>query len=184
MKELIKYKHYFIVIAAILMATYVTDPLWLLYQEQKETLALSEKRTEKAQALVANRDELEALFTQLKEDNTKAASLLFTENTEGEYKLAVQNNLEEILSSAGCTLNIISWDEAAQTLSQIESRNVKVDLSGSPLCLAKTVRLVESNKPLLRIERYAYGARGWYGQISESLEVELTVKSWRKVQSK
>ncbi|RXF02887.1 hypothetical protein [Pseudoalteromonas sp. PS5] len=184
MKELIKYKHYLIFIVVILGATYITDPLWLLYQEQKETLALSKKRTEKALALVANRDELEAKFSQLNQESSKANALLFSQVSEGEYKLAVQNTLEEILSNAGCTLNVVDWEEAAQVSAYVQSKSIKVDFSGSPLCLAKTVRLIESNTPALRIERYAYGARGWYGKFSERLEAELTVKSWRKVQGK
>ncbi|KAF7775482.1 hypothetical protein PCIT_a1684 [Pseudoalteromonas citrea] len=181
MNEIKKYKHYLIVLTAVLFALYVTEPLWLMLNKQKETLLLSDVRIAKAQRLMRNKEQLDAQLQQLIQDAEKVPSLVFVDASEGEYKLSVQTKIEAILQSAGCKLNILNWDESAQILNNLEAKSVKVDFSGSPLCLAKTFRAVENSQPVLRIVKYAYGARGWYGKINENLEAEITIKSWRKV---
>ncbi|NOU51807.1 hypothetical protein HG263_14815 [Pseudoalteromonas sp. JBTF-M23] len=180
MKELIKFKHYFIVLGAILFATYITDPLWNLYLQQSESLALSNARIDKVSSLLDNKSQLIDALGVLEAQTEQVSELVFTQATEGEYKLTVQKAIENILTESNCKLNILNWSDATQILEGMSAKVVDIELSGGPLCIAKSMRLLEAHKPIIRIEKYAFGARGWFGRISENLEVEISVKTWRK----
>lgn len=178
MSSLHQYKNYFTVIAALMFALYVTDPILLKHQELTETLALNNARAEKMLNLLNNSSELAGQVAQAEQGLAKVKSYFYREDNEGSFQLAVQQQLESVFKDSGCELQSLNWVGKVEINQQIDRWRVKVSFVGKPSCLVKLTRGVESQVPAIRFYHYSYGAQGWQGKPQETLSGDVELMAW------
>ncbi|WP_404341345.1 hypothetical protein [Pseudoalteromonas mariniglutinosa] len=182
MQELEKYKHYFIVVAALLLALYVTDPLWLSYQELKQQNSMQQKRANKLDELLKQQD---TLTEQLEVAQTYAEQLLpyvFINNSESDFKLAAQQLIEKTFDSVECEIDRLGWQGQTPLNDKIVQWRLNVRFKGSSLCVLKITKQLELLTPLVRFTEYNYTGRSWAGKPNERLTGDIDILMWNNQQ--
>ena len=174
-----KYQHYLIVTCALLVALYVTDPLWQTHLELKETASLAEKRASKMNNLLSHIDALELELAKAAKANELVAESFYRSDNEGELKLAVQQKINVLFEKANCSIDTVSWQGDTQVTSNIDKWRFKISFNGPPVCLVKLTRSIEAEKPVIRFENYSLGNRdSWQGQPSSRLNGSIELAVW------
>lgn len=178
--EIIKYKHYLIVLAALLVANYVIVPLSELHDEQKLNLQLLSKQYEKTQSLMGNQD---TLTEKLADSNKQIALLdkvLFIDSSEAQFKLAAQSLVEKTLLDGKCDIERIGFIGNTQVNKSIERWLMEVRLKGDINCLTYTTRTLESLSPHIEINEYNFNHRSLTENVSGKLNAQIQLNVWYK----
>lgn len=179
--ELLKYKHYLFLLSALLVANYLLVPLTEWQLEQQEGLRLLQKKQLKTNALVSSSDS----FTQENERLTKyldsSLHYLFTQRSEAEFKLAAQTKIEQLLQNSDCNISRIGFKGSQQVLPNVEKWHLEVRYKGDALCLLRTTRALETEKPYINIEEYTYNARSFDKSVQADFNATLKVSVWHKI---
>ncbi|WMN61210.1 hypothetical protein NI389_07460 [Pseudoalteromonas xiamenensis] len=179
MKYIKKYSYYISLTAALLFYVYITEPLYSFSEELISNYRLQSKRLTKTEDLL---DKAGMVGEELsKAQNNKAAmeAFFFGAETEGQFKLQIQQQLDQLFKQSECRLDTLTWLEGDVLSENIRQWKVKIEFQGSPLCSIKLTRLIEESTPSLEIEHYAFGGQNWTGVISEVLNGEFTINVWR-----
>jgi hypothetical protein len=178
--DLLKYKHYLLLLLALLVANYLLVPLTELQSEQQQGLSLLQKKQQKTNALLNGGDitsqERALLATYLKNSH----HFLFVQESEATFKLAAQSQVEALLTSAGCDISRIGFKGNQQILPKVQKWYIEMRYKGDADCLIKTTRALESAKPYINIEEYSYGARGFDKTAKAEFNASLKVSVWHK----
>lgn len=180
MESLNKYKHYFIVLAALLFYLYVTEPLYEERIALNDKLVLSEKRVEKTALLLSQVDEISEKSGILETEKARLNDYIFDEALEGAFKVKVQTLVNEQFQNANCQVSTFVWRDKESLTSTLSSWLFEVQFTGTLLCIAQVTRLLESQEPLLRVKEFAHGGRLWTGKSTELLDGEMVLKVWQK----
>jgi hypothetical protein len=178
--DLLKYKHYLILLAALLLANYVTVPLWDLQQEQKQALILLNKQVTKIEKLLSGKDNFSQ---QLKEINKLQESIepfIFQQGTEAEFKLVAQQQLEALLVESKCNMERVNWLSSTAVNNELTRWRLELRYSGTPACMIKTTRALGKVQPLMRIQDFTFSADPITGQASDTITTMLTMTLFHK----
>jgi hypothetical protein len=182
--DLLKYKHYLLLLLALLLANYLLVPLTVLKSEQQITVNLLQKQLSKTNALlnggVISSIEKDQLITYLKSSH----DYIFLQESEAEFKLAAQTQVEAILKSSGCDVSRLGFKGNQKILPEIQKWYMEIRYKGDVECLINTTRAFETAKPYINIEEYNYNVRGFDKKAEAELNATLNVSVWYKVNKK
>lgn len=109
MQELIKYKHYLLVIGLLVLAKFVWVPLWETKEQNWQQQASNQQNLNKTLALLALKQEM-AEKQQLMADSLAIAESKFANtNDVTSYKLQAQSELESLFQQNQLTISSSSW---------------------------------------------------------------------------
>lgn len=177
--NVLKYQHYLIVLAALLVANYITSPLWEYQKEQRAEIQLLDKQVSKIERLINNQALFDKQFTNVKENETAIAHYIFQENDEAKFKLQVRLALEKILTTAKCDVDRITWKYSAPINSSLKKWSLEARFKGNPACMITTTRLLGSYEPLMRVDDFSYRTRKLNGQVSNKISARLMLNIWQ-----
>ena len=182
--DLLKYKHYLLLLLALLLANYLLVPLTELQSEQQLTLSLLQKKQYKSNAMLSgdgvSSQEREQLLNYLK----KSHDYLFVQESEADFKLAVQTQVEVLLTSSGCDISRIGFKGNQQIFPKVQKWHMEIRYKGDVDCLIKTTRALETVKPYINIEEYSYGSRAFDKTAQGLFNATLKVSVWYKANVK
>jgi len=182
-KEINKYRHYLLIIGALVIANYLIVPLSDWQVELKQNLALLEKQEGKVSNLIHNQAKLE---TQLNESNEIIKQLnaaLFLMPSEGEFKLSVQAIIEKAMIDAGCTIERIGFKGSNEVTANVVRWTMEIRYQGDIGCMTKATRALESFSPLIDIVSYNMNHRGLTEDLTGDLSGRMNIGIWNKVGS-
>ncbi len=182
--DLLKYKHYLLLLLALLLANYFLVPLAELQVEQQNTLNSLQKKQAETNALIESGDDFSQVNEQLTAYLKNSYDYLFTQKSEADFKLTAQTQIEQILQSAGCDISQIGFKGNQQILPKIQKWHMEVRYMGDANCLVKTTRALETTKPYINIEEYGYSTRGFDKTAQAKFNATLKVSVWYKVNAK
>jgi len=180
--DLLKYKHYFIAIAALLVGLYITDPLWISYKELTQTKALNSVRANKLSSLLTQQTQLQQQLVRAKELSESIAPYIFNKTTESDFKLKAQQAVEQALKQANCNLERVEWQGKVQLTPNLEQWLLTIRFNGAPLCLVAATKAIELLKPTVRFKKYAYNGRGFTGNPTENISADIDLIMWNNTQ--
>ncbi len=178
--DILKYKHYLLLLLALLLANYLLVPLTELQNDQQLNFSLLQKKQQKTNALLSgvgiSSKKRAELATYLENSN----HYLFLQESEASFKLAAQSQVEALLTSSGCDISRIGFKGSQQILPKVHKWNIEMRYKGDAECLIKTTRALETAKPYINIEEYSYGARGFDKTVKAEFNASLVVSVWYK----
>lgn len=178
--QLLKYKHYLLIILALLVINHVVLPLAEWQNEQGQYKNLLEKKQLKTAELLNDQTENEEVNQQLIEYLTHADKYLYNQKSEAEFKLSAQTQIESILNSADCQIQVIGFQGNQQILPRVQKWHMEIRYKGDANCLMKTTRGIESASPNINIEGYSYGVRSFDKNVKVDFNALLKVSVWYK----
>lgn len=176
-----KYQHLLLITAGLLVALYIVEPLWLWRDELKQSYQLQSVRADKGQYLLEQQSKLDAEIANSAEAAEKLQSLIFQQLGEGDFKLAVQKQLEQIISASRCEFDRLAWRGETAVSEDMLRWHVDIRFSGSPLCLTEVTRKLEMQSPLIRVAKYKYQGREWQGAANENINAEIELMVWQSL---
>lgn len=179
-KELLKYKNYLLVLLALLVASYVIEPLVELQQGQQQSLALLKKKQSRTLSLMGNKQDFEKVNLQLLTYLTHSDDYLFKQKNTAEFKQTAQSQIETLLQSADCAIERIGFKGSQQILPNIEKWHMEIRYKGDVNCLINITRALETAKPYINIEEYNYNARNFDKKAQADFNARLIVTVWYK----
>jgi len=182
MAELIKYKHYLIVTAALIFGLYITEPLMLAYDELKQTNTLNQKRETKLTALLSEQQVLAEQLALAEQNKTKLQALMFNKPSESDFKLTAQTLLESTLEPVNCSIERVAWRGETPINENISQWRLNVRFNGDALCVVKATKKLESLTPLIRFAEYNFTSREWNGSTTQSLTGDIDLIMWNNRQ--
>lgn len=182
MAELIKYKHYLIVTAALIFALYITEPLMLMYDELKQTNELNQKREVKLTELLAQQQTLAEQLELAESNASKVKPYLFNKASESEFQLAAQTLVEKTFSASDCSIDRVAWQGKIVINEHINQWRLNIRFKGESLCVVNVTKQLETLAPLLRFAEYNYTSRDWAGNPQQSLTGDIDLIMWNNQQ--
>lgn len=182
--DLLKYKHYLLLLLALLLANYVLVPLTELQVEQQNALNLLQKKQAKTNTLIESGDDFSQVNEQLTAYLKNSHDYLFTQKSEADFKLTAQTQIEQLLQTAGCDISRIGFKGNQQILQKVQKWHMEIRYKGDADCLVKTTRALETTKPYINIEEYSYSARAFDKAAQAKFNATLKVSVWYKANAK
>lgn len=182
--DLLKYKHYLLLLLALLLANYVLMPLTELQVEQQNTINLLQIKQAKTNALIEHGDGFSQVNKQLTAYLKNSHDYLFTQKSEADFKLTAQTQIEQLLQTSGCDISRIGFKGNQQILPKVQKWHMEVRYKGDADCLVKTTRALETTTPYINIEEYNYSARGFDKTAKAKFNAKLNVSVWYKANAK
>jgi hypothetical protein len=179
--ELLKYKHYLLLLSALLLANYLVVPLAELQSEQQSALNLLQKKQDKTKDLLGRGNLSSKDSEQLAIYLKNADEYLFMQKNEASFKLSVQTQVESQLKSSGCTISRIGFNGNQQILPRVQKWHMEIRYKGDAECLVKTTRALETIKPYINIEEYSYAAKGFDKTVQAVFNATMKVSVWYKI---
>lgn len=175
-KDLLKYKHYFIALGALLFYLYITEPLFISILEQKNQIDLNEKKLSKINGMIESEAQIISLLNDNELKLKNAESFFYKSESESEFKLELQKQIEEILQEANCEIETLDWNGKVD-LENLYRWNLNLRYQGNPACIIQASRKIESLLPIVNINNYRYTARRINGAVRTKITaiLELTI---------
>ena len=176
--EFVRYKHYLLLIVALVIANYVVLPLSEWQQEQQRSYALLEKRSVKTENLIRNKQSFNIESEKLSNDVANISKFIYTDKDEAKFKLNAQSKLEKILNDADCQIDRIGFKGSTVVDEKLSNWRVEVRYTGDAVCLTKTFRLIESANPIFNIVTYNANHREFKAEANGNFVVVLNLNAW------
>lgn len=177
--DLLKYKHYIIVIVALAFVNFVLEPLWISITELQQKVYLNEVKVQKVTNVIAAKNEIDKQHGLLSIRTLQLQPYLFPASTEAEFKLSAQGKVETILADAQCSVERIGWKARSNIEQSLVRWTLEARYRGNPNCALMASRGFESAQPLIRIESYSYGGKEVSGNKSNQMVIALTLVMWQ-----
>ena len=177
-QEANNYKHYFIVLVALLIANYVVMPLSDWQVEQQQKYSLLKKRSSKIELLVENKEQYDAEFVKIDTDVEKITQYIYTDSEEAKFKLLAQSKIEKILKDSECNVDRIGFKGNTIIDDSLSKWRVEIRFNGDAVCMTKTVRLLESSTPKFNINNYNANHRGFDNNAAGSFVTVMNLDAW------
>lgn len=181
--DLLKYKHYFIAIAALLVGLYITDPLWISYNELTQTKVLNSVRASKLSSLLTQQTQLQQQLEHAKKLSENITPYMFNQTTESDFKLKAQQKVEQSLKLAKCNLERVEWQGKVQLTPSLEQWLLTIRFNGAPLCLVTATKAIELLKPTVRFKEYTYNGRSFTGNPTDNINADVDLIMWNNTQT-
>lgn len=176
--ELLKYKHYLLVLFALLLYMYVIEPLWYSVKEDFREQALLSQRTQKIKYLVNSEEEIERELRALLTSSAQIKDYIYPYSSESDFKLKAQSRVERLLTSLDCQVESVGWGGRNELVDRVEW-HLDVRFRGTPDCALRFTRELESQKPLSRIKSYSYAGREVSGKPNNRMVIMLKLVFWQ-----
>jgi uncharacterized protein YPO0396 len=142
-------------------------PLWDWQDEQKQKLQQAAQHQAKVEHMLSQFSEL-SQQQQLSEGYAQEAKRLFPQVAEAEYRLQVQQQIQQIITAQQAQLQVFDWVTVSPVEgSKLLKANVNLRASGSPASVAMLHALLE-DMPNLTMDTVNLT---WYGTLNSSAEV-------------
>ncbi|GAP74600.1 hypothetical protein W04_1116 [Pseudoalteromonas sp. SW0106-04] len=181
MKELLKYKHYLLVIAALVIAKFILTPLWEDVLVRQNELLLKERKVLKTEQLMSARDSLDKYQGQLDIAAFKIHPYLFSVQSDAEFKLQAQGKIEGLLKEHDCNVESIGWEGKTNIEDILARWQLQVRFKGNPECALNVTRKLEEMEPLVRVSQYSFAGREVSGDRSNKMVIMLSLEMWQNV---
>ncbi|MEW6983271.1 hypothetical protein AAD001_11535 [Colwelliaceae bacterium 6471] len=178
MLNVTRYRHYLIVLAALVIANYVIVPLSEWQDEQKQLLSLIAKKHDKVSELINNEAVLSNKANIAKNNMEKMLAYIFTDEDEAKFKLTAQSAVESILTKAGCTIERIGFKGSTEVAPNVERWSLELRYKGDEICVLDTSRGLESTQPVIRVDEYNINHRGLKKEAMGSFNITSEVSVW------
>ena len=109
--DLLKYKHYLLLLLALLIVNFVLEPLWQNAVTLQQKVYMDSVKASKISSLMAIKEDVEKQDGMLSIRTLKLQPYLFPASTESEFKLVAQGKIENILADANCNVERIGKAE-------------------------------------------------------------------------
>lgn len=179
-QDLLKYRHYLILLSALLLVKFVTEPLWQQQVTQQANNALIAKQANKANALLDNHELLSKTGEQQQALLTKLLQQTFVSGSEAEFKLQAQSSIEQAVKQANCKVERIGWKGVTQVLPSLNRWQLEMRFSGEPVCILSATKALESLKPLVSISSYYYNGE-LNGNPQGLANARLQLTMWQSI---
>lgn len=176
--ELEKYKHYLVLLLALIVANYIVMPLSEWQSSQQQTVTLLEKKLAKTKDLLHNSSSLDHSLDKVSTQLKQFEQLSFIAKDEASFKLVAQEKIEKALAQAACKIERIGFKGNTQLRDNIERWSLEIRYKGDAVCLVQTTRLLESMKPIVKIDSYNVNHRGFTTEATGSFNARLNVSVW------
>lgn len=170
MQELLKYKHYLILISALLIVKYALVPLYDNLLIEQSNYVREHERLNKIETLVEHKSELDELGEKQLFEVMKAEKLVYRQSDDSILKLEIQRQIEKILKQVGCDVEQVAWKGSVSINDSLKLWQLDTRYKGNASCLLNATREIESISPLIRIQSYFYGAK----EITKGKHVNVT----------
>ncbi|MBR8842488.1 hypothetical protein [Pseudoalteromonas sp. JC3] len=175
-----KYKHYALIIIALIFAVYIVEPLREHIDATKSEVQVLQLRANKLEELVTQADTLSSEESVSEVEKERAKEWVFVAEAESAFKIKVQEQLEKILTASECQVERIGWEVSTQPFELVKKWNVELKFSGNPICMVKVTRALEGNKPMYILDGFAFQTRSWGGGIDNKIEASLKVSLFQQ----
>lgn len=104
------------ILAVLLLVRFGFEPLWAWQTEQSEQLRLNQQRAERVSLLLSRYASAEEQQQQL--DTLKKASQQFPHSSHTQYRLELQQQLQQLFTEKGVQMELFDWvaeEQVAQT---------------------------------------------------------------------
>lgn len=155
MENLLRYKHYFLFLIALIILNFVILPLFILQSEQQENINLLNRKLLKTESLINNKEILKKQNEIITHNELLIPQYTFKGNTD-DVKLSIQKTIEETITKANCQLSRVSFTGEEQLSTLLVRWRVEARYKGDINCLMKASRAFEQNKPLISINSFTY----------------------------
>lgn len=173
-----QYKHYFLILAALLLANYALVPLSELQTEQQQTLALLAKKQQKLNGLIVNEQQFEHRAAMVNQAYEELLPYMFSEKTEAQFKLKAQSKIEDVLNKADCKVERIGFKGSTQVSENISRWLLELRFKGDSVCMVKTSRGLETMIPNVRVESFNFNHRALKKEGEGNLNAQLSINVW------
>ncbi|WP_286265493.1 hypothetical protein [Thalassotalea atypica] len=177
-QELTQYKHYLILLCALIVANYIVVPLSDWQTEQQQTYTLLDKKSDKISSLLNNQQEFGNQLALVNEEVKQIASFNYTQQDEAKFKLTAQSNIEKILSESGCSVDRIGFKGNTIVDERLSKWRIELRFKGDAVCLTKTTRAIETAKPLFNIEDFNFNHRNFDIDAKGSFNAVMNINAW------
>lgn len=174
-EDLLKYKHYLIALTALLLANFITVPLWEMQQEQSQEILLLNKHAKKIEQLIMGSSTFEEKLADAQKLQQSMAPYLFKQASEAKFKLAAQEQVESILVQSKCNLQRVNWLSSTPINQELTRWRMELRLSGNPVCMVKVTRALGSTKPTMRIQDFSFNSQVITGRSGDKINAMLTL---------
>lgn len=180
MSGLIKYKHYLLVLIALLLTHYIVMPLVEWSKEQHTNLFLIEKQYDKTQSLLGKQSLLSESLKSSQKELLKIKEVAYEEQSVDKFKLKVQSSIEKALTSGGCETERIGFQGSTEVVDTIQRWAMEIRFKGDVLCLTHLTRKLESLSPYMQIDSYNLNHRGLTNEVAGKLNARVNLNVWYK----
>ncbi|NUZ10691.1 hypothetical protein HUZ36_07860 [Pseudoalteromonas sp. McH1-7] len=175
-----KYQHYGLIMIVLLFALYVVDPLFEYTNEVKTDVQVLQIRASKLNSLVSQSGTLLEEKNISEVQSEQANAWVFPLESESAFKLKIQQQLENILTTSDCNVERVGWEIATQPYESIKKWSLELKLNGNPICMAKVTRALESSQPMFALDSFLFQTRSWDGGIAHNIEATLKVSIYQQ----
>jgi hypothetical protein len=178
--EIIKYKHYLLILAALLLANYVVVPLDEWKTEQELNWQLVNKQYDKTQSLINNKKQLSEHLEASQKNLLKIDQVFFVNSSEDKFKLMAQSTIEKSLAIGNCQIERIGFKGSAAVSANIQRWAMEVRYKGDINCMTSTTRSIESLSPYVKIENYNFSHRSLTQDVQGKFTARVQLNVWYK----
>ncbi|WP_286233244.1 hypothetical protein [Thalassotalea sediminis] len=170
---LIKYQHYCIILLVLIVANYVTLPLWERMEVFQQDISMQQRQLLKSENLVDKGEDLDKQLNVVREENAKVTQYMFNYKDESEFKIYVQQKVEKIITNSQCEIELLAWKNEKKLTKETSMWELETRIEGAPVCVVKVTRAIESSKPLIRIGDFNFRARRITGAVRDKVSIVL-----------
>ncbi|MDO6444332.1 hypothetical protein Q4493_00955 [Colwellia sp. 1_MG-2023] len=181
MEDLSRYKHYILLLAALLVLNFIVVPLFSLQDEQLENLRLLERRLEKTERLIKNKDNITGANEILAENESLIPKYAYLDNNVDTIKLSIQKIIKSIITQSGCDFERIIFRGNEKLSDKLSIWAVELRYKGDLNCLMSVTREIESNSPLIIIKKYSYNSSALNDNTLAPINAKLSINFFQYI---
>ena len=149
------------VLALLIVLKFIVVPLFDWQNEQLANLANLQKRVSKSQNVIANQTQItqsqQRISTQLKAIN----SLFINYKPEDEFKLAMQQQIEQTVANHQLQINTSNWLPSILVANgQLMRHQLRLSIKGQMLDFTKLITELESATPKAELKTFNINSKG------------------------
>ncbi|GAA6203359.1 hypothetical protein [Thalassotalea sp. SU-HH00458] len=175
-----KYKHYLIIISALMLVNYLIIPLVEYTDEQQESLTLLVKKQTKVESLFQREEFLNESLQESSNRVKNYETVLFDADNDEDFKLIAQSIIEKAIMTGGCTIERIGFKGDTPISANIKRWQLETRYRGDIRCLVSTTRAIESLTPYVKIFSYNFNHRGLTKVVDGMFNAQMTFEIWSK----
>ncbi|MBE0360565.1 MULTISPECIES: hypothetical protein [Pseudoalteromonas] len=162
-------------LALLIILKFIIVPLFDWQNEQLSQLANLQKRASKSQNVIINQNQISKSQQQINAQLKAINSLFISYKSEAEFKLAMQQQIEQTIASKQLQINTSSWLPSLLVANgQLMRHQLRLNIKGSTLNYIKLITLLENTAPKAELKTFNINLNG---QNNEQLgRVEGTIE--------
>ena len=177
--EIIKYKHYLLLIAALIIINFVLEPLWQHAIDTQNKVQLMQKKADKIAGLLSVKDGVDEQDQLMTSKRVSLQPYLFPASSESEFKLLAQGKVESVLADANCNIDSIGWKSRSKIEQSLIRWTLEARYKGNAECALKAVRAFEHQKPVINIAEYSLAGSEVSGNKRNKMVIQLNLVMWQ-----